>query len=453
MGILPYNPHHDPIADVGVGCGRDYAPTYWIATAGAPPADDGPVQADMDVDVAVIGSGYTGLSCAIHLAKDHGIRATVLEANGVSWGCSTRNGGQAQISSGRLKRSQWIQRWGLDVAKGMHAEIGEAFDVFRDLIRGIDCEPQDGGHLYIAHKPDRMGALETESRLLNETFGYGTRIIPREELQRDFLHDHEAAGAMHEPDGIGVHAAKLAFGYAARARELGARIHTSSEVIDWTTRGGAHYLRTPGGTVKARAVAVATAAYTANGLHPLMHHRLMPILSNSIVTRPLTKAEIEACNFRTKLVLTDTRTLRFYYRLLPDNRLQIGSRSAITGADAAHPRHLQVLKDGIAAKFPALRDIQIDFSWWGWVDVSHDMMPRIVQPDPSQKIFYSMGYGGNGVMYSAQAGRRMAQLVAGRRVPQLPIFEDALPGRGPLTPFRRIGQRAMYAWYHYKDER
>jgi taurine dehydrogenase large subunit len=81
------------------------------------------------------------------------------------------------------------------------------------------------------------------------------------------------------------------------------------------------------------------------------------------------------------------------------------------------------------------------------------MMPRIVQPDPTQQIFYAMGYGGNGVMYSAQAGRRMAALVAGKPVPQLPIFEGTLPGRGPLTPFRRMGQRAMYAWYQWKDER
>ena len=448
-----YDPLYDPVTDIGVGCGRDHAPTYWVASAGALPATDGPVQGDMDVDVAVIGSGYTGLSCAIHLAKEHGIKATVLEANGVAFGCSTRNGGQAQISSGRLKRSQWISRWGLDVARGLHAEIGEAFDLFRDLIRDIDCDAQDGGHLYIAHKPDRMATLEAESGLLNSTFGYGTRIISQDELRRDFLDDREAAGAMLEPDGIGVHPAKLAFGYARKARALGARIHTSSEVINWTTRDGAHYLRTPGGTVKARAVAVATAAYTPNGLHPLMHHRLMPILSNCIVTRPLTKAEIDACNFRTRLVLTDTRTLRFYCRLLPGDRLQIGSRSAITGADAANDKHLDVLRKGIAAKFPALAGIQIDYSWWGWVDVSHDMMPRIVQPDPSQKIFYAMGYGGNGVMYSAQAGRRMAQLVAGKSVPQLPIFEGPLPGRGPLTPFRRIGQRAMYAWYHYKDER
>lgn len=407
----------------------------------------------MDADVVVIGSGYTGLSCALHLAKDHGIRATVLEANNVAWGCSTRNGGQAQISSGRLKRSQWIQRWGLDVAKRLHAEIGEAFDVFRDLIKDIDCEPQDGGHLYIAHKPDRMPALVAESKLLNETFGYGTRIIPRDELRRDFVYDQEAAGALHEPDGIGVHAAKLAYGYAKKARALGAKIHTSSEVIDWTTRGGAHYLRTPGGTVKARAVAIATAAYTPHGLHPLTRHRLMPILSNSIVTRPLTANELKACQFKTKLVLTDTRTLRHYYRLLPDNRVQIGTRSSITGADAVNDVHLAALKEGLYRKFPVLRGIQVDYSWWGWVDVSHDMMPRIVQPDPSQSIYYSMGYGGNGVMYSAQAGRRMAELVAGKTSPKLPIFEGALPGRGPLTPFRRIGQRMMYRWYHYKDEK
>ncbi|MEM7635237.1 MAG: FAD-binding oxidoreductase, partial [Pseudomonadota bacterium] len=108
-----YDPHYDPLVDAGPGHNRDYAPTYWIGTAGTPPPDDGPVSGDMDADVVIIGSGYTGLSCAIHLAREHGIKAVVLDANTVAWGCSTRNGGQAQISSGRLKRSQWIQRWGV----------------------------------------------------------------------------------------------------------------------------------------------------------------------------------------------------------------------------------------------------------------------------------------------------------------------------------------------------
>ena len=451
----PYDPSYDPLVAADPGCGRSHAPTYWIGTAGPPPADDGPIGGDVDADVVVIGSGYTGLSCAIHLAREHGLKAVVLEANAVAWGCSTRNGGQAQISSGRLKRSQWVERWGLDVAKRMHAEVVEAFELFRDLIGSgeFDCEPQEGGHYYIAHKPGVMPKLAQEAVLLNEAFGYRARMISREELHAEHVKDQEAAGAMHEPDGICIHAGKLAFGYLALARKLGARVHTASPVTGWETRNGVHHLRTPGGTVRARAVALATAGYTPPGLHAVTRHRLLPILSNSIVTRPLTAAEREACGFKVRSPLTDTRTLRHYYRFLPDGRVQIGSRSAITGRDADNPKHLELLQAGLWRKFPALRGIGLDYSWWGWVDVSHDMMPRVFQPDPAQRIFYAMGYGGNGVMYSAQAGRRMAQLIAGKgQHLDLPIFTSPLPGYGLLTPFRRLGQRIMYHWYYFNDE-
>ena len=449
-----YDPHYDPLADATPGTNRDYAPTYWIATAGTPPEDDGPVAGDFDADVVVIGSGYTGLSCAIHLARDHGLKPVVLEANGVAWGCSTRNGGQAQISTGRLKRSEWIARYGLDTAQGLHAEVVEAFALFRSLLEEpeVDCEPQDEGHLYIAHRERTFEKIRKESALLNGTFGYGTRVLSAGELREQHVHEHEAVGAMWEPDGVGVHAAKYAFGLLKVARRLGARVHTGSPVVGWTTKNGVHHLATPGGTVRARSVAIATAGYTAPGMHPLTRHRLFPVLSNSIVTRKLTDAEYEACGFRSKCFYTDTRTLRHYYRCLPDRRVQIGSRSSITGADASNERHLNVLRTGLARKFPALAGIELDYSWWGWVDVGHDMMPRIYQPDPTQTIYYSLAYGGNGVMYSAQAGRRLAQLVAGRPVPDLPIFRSELPSEGWKTPFRRIGQRILYHWYHAKDE-
>jgi glycine/D-amino acid oxidase-like deaminating enzyme len=187
----------------------------------------------------------------------------------------------------------------------------------------------------------------------------------------------------------------------------------------------------------------------------------LPILSNSIVTRPLTEAERAACNFRTTQVITDTRVLRHYYRLMPDGRVQIASRSANTGNDAPQKKYENFLIGDLHRKFPALTGIAIDYSWWGWVDVSHDMMPRIVQPDPMQTIFYALGYGGNGVMYSAQAGRRMAQRVAGDKgVPELPIFGSRLPFPNVLemvesqafAPFRRLGQSVLYRWYHLKDE-
>ncbi|HVX76905.1 MAG TPA: FAD-binding oxidoreductase [Bradyrhizobium sp.] len=453
--LAAYEPQYDPLVADGPGRNRDYAPTYWIATAGAPPESDGAIVSDVDADVAIIGSGYTGLACAIYLAREFGIKATVLEANRVAWGCSTRNGGQGQNASGRLTRSQWIARWGLDVARRLHAEIEDGFETFEELIRNspIDCEPQRGGHLYVAHRQRSLEKIAAESKVLNETFGYATRVISAEELRRDFVNEAEAVGAVHEPLGTGVQPAKLAFGYLQMARSLGARVHTASPVIEIEPRGTSFCLRTPGGTVKARAVAIATGAYTSLGLTPVLQGRCMPILSNSLVTRPLTASELEATGFRTRQVITDTRTLRFYYRLLPDNRVQIGSRSAITGADATHPKHLQLLIDGLHRKFPPLRGIEIEYSWWGWVDVSHDMMPRIFRPDPAQNLFYALGYGGNGVSYSAQAGRRMAQMVAGQafKGQDLPIFTSPLPGH-PFAPFRRLGQRMLYRWYQLRDE-
>ena len=76
-----YDPAYDPLLDATPGQGCDYAPTYWIGTGGELPADDGPVQGDMDADVVIIGAGFTGLTAAIALARDHGIKAVVLEAN------------------------------------------------------------------------------------------------------------------------------------------------------------------------------------------------------------------------------------------------------------------------------------------------------------------------------------------------------------------------------------
>jgi glycine/D-amino acid oxidase-like deaminating enzyme len=455
--FAPYDPAYDPLVSAGAGHNVDYAPTYWVATAGSPPADDGPVSGDIDADVVIIGSGFTGLATALFLAKEHGIKATVLEANRVAWGCTSRNGGQGQNASGRLYRSQWIERWGLKTALQLDQEIRYGFDTFKNLVSQIDCDPQPGGHLYTAHRPKKMAFLENEARVMREHFGYDTRILSADEVRRDWCNDREAAGAMHEPEGICVHPLKLAYGYLKQARALGARVHPASPVIGWETKNGVHHLRTPGGIVRARAVGIATGAYTAPLLTPMLKNRVFPVLSNSIVTRPLTDAELQATNFLTHQAITDTRTLRFYYRLLPDNRVQIGSRSAITGAHAHQESHYKLLVDGLARKFPPLAGIQIDFSWWGWVDVSHDMMPRVVQPDPQQSIYYALGYGGNGVSFSAHAGRRMAERIAGVRDKSydLPIYNSSLPfpDQGEwAAPFRRLGQSMLYRWYWLRDE-
>jgi glycine/D-amino acid oxidase-like deaminating enzyme len=460
--MAAYDPHYDPLVAPTPGHDTDYAPTYWVATAGPKPPDDGPITGDIDADVVIVGAGFTGLATALFLAREHGIRATVLEANQTAWGCTSRNGGQGQNASGRLYRSQWIDRWGKATALKLDAEIRSGFETFKTLVTEVDCEPQPGGHLYIAHRARKLDFLRNEARVMRDVFGYDTQMLSAEEVKSRYVDDADSYGALHEPDGIGVHPLKLAYGYLKMARALGVKVHTSSPVTGFETRGGVHHLQTPGGTVRARAVGFATGGYTSNQLHPSLRAKIMPILSNSIVTRPLTPAEIEATRFRTHEVITDTRTLRFYYRLLPDHRVQIGSRSAITGADASNPKHLELLVGGLHRKFPALKGIHIDYSWWGWVDVSHDMMPRITQPDPAQSVFYALGYGGNGVSFSAHAGKRMALRIAGRSDPafELPIYNSPLefPNvmgavRSPaFAPFRRLGQSVLYRWYAMRDE-
>ncbi len=468
-GDLPadkrYDPQYDPLVAPNPGTGRAYAPTYWVASAGTPPEDDGPITHDTDADVVIIGSGSTGISTALYLAQEHGIQALVLEANQESWGCSSRSGGQGQNASGRLKRSQWIARWGLDVAKKLDIEIRTGFENFKALTQEIDCDAFDGGHLYLAHRPEKLEYLREEARVMREMFGYQTRMLSMEEVRRDYCDERENAGAMLEAEGVGVHPLKLTFGLIRRARSLGVKVHTASPVQGWETQNGVHYLRTPGGTVRAKRVAVCTGGYTGQRLNPLLKNKILPILSNSVVTRVLTDAEMKACNFRSQTFMTDTRTLRFYYRLLKGNRLQLGSRSAVTGADAEDPVHLKLLTDGIARKFPPLAGIQIDYSWWGWVDVAHDMMPRITQPDPAQNVWYAVGYGGNGVSFSTWAGKRLAERVAGqdagREVFNLPIYNSPLeyPNMFGLVrsqafaPFRRLGQHFLYKWYWYQDEK
>lgn len=456
----PYNPSYDPLTHSTPGCNQNYAPTYWLADAGKAPQTDGALDKDIQADVVIIGSGYTGLSTAIFLAKEHGIKAVVLEANQAGFGCSTRNGGQAQCASGRLKRSQWVTQYGLETALKLHHEVCEAMDNFKELIENIDCDAQHGGHLYVAHNTRMVEMLKKETQVHNQTFKFNSTYLDKGTVQNEYVNDQEACGAMLEPEGISVQPAKLLFGLLEKARSLGVKVYTGTPVSDWNTEGGTHFLKTPSAIVKAKQVVMATGGYTSQTLHPNLKSKIMPILSNNMVTRVLSEQELESIGIKTGIPLTDTRVLRNYYRLLPGNRLQIGSRSAISGKAAPDEVYQKMLVDNMHKKFPGLKDVAIDYSWWGWVDVSHDMMPRIVHAGNS--VYYALGYGGNGVMYSTQAGRRMAELVAGKPLPkQVPFFESTL--RYPLAfnhveskffaPFRRLGQRFLYQWYWFNDER
>lgn len=451
-----YNPNYDPLIDTIPGPQSHYAPSYWTTTAGTPPEDDGAVTKDMDIDVAIIGGGFTGLATALFLAREHGIQAHVFEANQAGWGCTSRNGGQGHLAWGRMSRSQWVHKWGTAMAKKIHNNTLEGFAIFTSLTEDpdIDCQPFGNGNVVVAHSASALEALRKESQLCNQVLGYNTQMIDTATVHNTYMNDAEACGALVEPCGIAVQPLKLAFGYMQLARRYGAKVHPASPIVNWQENNAGHYLQTPQGIIKARSVVVATAGYTHPSLHPLLAYRNMPIMANSAVTAELTDAQIAECGFGRHIYLTDSRKLRYYYRYLPEKRLQIGTRSAVTGADANNPKHLQIVYYAIARKFPALQGTAIEYFWSGWMDISHDMMPRIVQPDAKKCIFYAQGYSGNGVAFSAYAASRLAMLVAGKTIAEsdLPIFTSPLPTH-PLRPFRRMGQRLLFHYYNHLDRK
>ncbi len=87
-----------------------------------------------------------------------------------------------------------------------------------------------------------------------------------------------------------------------------------------------------------------------------------------MVTRPLTQDEIAACNFKTNQVITDTRIPRHYYCLLPDNRVQIGARSAISGKNAPEKKYEDMLRAILTSKIPlSIRSKSIICGGGGWM--------------------------------------------------------------------------------------
>ncbi len=449
------HPPYDPLTARDPGSHAAHMPSYWTATAGTAPADDGVAPAAADTEVAIIGGGYTGLSCAWHLARTYGIKAMVLEANRPGWGCSGRNGGFARAAIGRHGYQRMIELWGRETARAVFRESLAAVQHVRELVSqaGIEGCDLQAGHLKIAHRPGRAGALAAEAGVLQQDFGYPAEFLTAEQVKDHHIGGTQSHGALRFPDALAVHPLRLAYGALRLAREAGARVHGGSPVLRWKKNGNTHILTTAQGSVRARSVVLATNGYTPEHLHACLQGTTLPVLSHIIVTRPMTAAEKTASGFHSSHVLTDTRNLLYYWRRLPDDRILFGGRGLVSETPGGHARQRDFLLAELRAKLPALRDITVDYDWWGWVCLTADFLPHIHHAADDRSLHYALGYQGSGVAYGLYAGKLLAAAIAG---------DGALTAAAPVTtplprfPFaalRRAGQRAMYGWYRWRDER
>ena len=221
-----------------------------------------------------MGGGYTGLAAAYRLAGTHGLETVVLEAHRVGWGASGRNGGFALLTMGKVPLGERIRKWGMDAARRSIERGVEAVETVRELIarEAIACDAQPDGWLLVAHRADTVADLEERVRIYREVLGYrGAEFLPGERLARDgYVRGPEAHGALRIRDAFGLHPLKYVRGLAAAAARRGATVCVQSPVVEWRRDGGWHHLVTPGGTVRARRVVVATNGYTSRAAPPVL---------------------------------------------------------------------------------------------------------------------------------------------------------------------------------------
>ena len=433
--------------------GTAHVESYWAATAGDEVAGCAPVAADIDTDIAIIGGGYTGLSCAYHLARDYGIKAHVLEANRVGWGCSGRNGGFCSVGIGKEDFGDWVTRFGEAKARATFEVGRESVRTVHDIItrESIDCDVTPEGGLELAHKPNRMPEMEARAKKMNALFSLGTEVLSKGDLDKGYLSSREAHGALLHKEGFALHALKYARGLGRAALAKGAILHEASPVIGWKRDGGHHLLRTPGGTVKARQVVIATNGYTNDSLNPWTSGRLLPVLSNIIVTRELTAAERQSVNWKSYQKIWDSRRLLFYYRLLPQNRIMFGARGGVHDDRTEHRYRRAWLERRLGEMFPPLAGIGSEYFWYGWVCVSYDKNPHAgTTDDPT--VHYALAYMGSGVALASHCGKLLAARLGGDRTATFGALLEAPLPRFPFPALRRVYQRLAYTGFAIQDE-
>src|SRR5688500_9994801 len=303
--------------------------SYWTDSAPAfvPRLHDLPAQ----VDVAIVGGGFTGLSAALALAK-RGAKVVVLEAGErVAAEASGRNGGH--VNNGlAVDYAEVAAKFGAERARAWYRAYDDAVDTVERLVReeAIACDFLRHGKLKLATRPNQMAALERSAeRLIGDGVDTDVEVLDAASVRAEVQSDQFHGGLLYKRSGQ-MHMGRFAQGLAAAAERNGAQIHTGTGVsrLERAGRSHAHRLQTGRGTVSAQQVLLATGATRHGGYGSFgwLRRRIVPIGSFIVVTEPL-GAERAKTLLRERRTYVTVANIHHYFRLTPDHRLVFGGRA------------------------------------------------------------------------------------------------------------------------------
>ncbi|MDX1516060.1 MAG: FAD-binding oxidoreductase [Woeseiaceae bacterium] len=432
-------------------------PSYWEATAVDADTGAAPLESDASCDVAVIGGGYTGLSAALHLARDHGIDTAVLEAGHIGWGASGRNGGFCCIGGTGLPRERLIRLAGPEHARAFYRASVDAVELVRSLLRdeAIDADPMGDAEFEVAHSPRAARALETGRDALVDALGIDAAWLPAADARQRLYDSPENFGALRIRPAFGLHPLRFCRGLAAAAKRHGASLFDHSEVLRWTRDDrGRHRLATRGATLRARRVVYACNGFMHEQLHPAFHGTTLPIISAILVTRRLSDSQRERQRWLLDDPAINSRHLLNYFRLLPDGRLLFGGRGLGSGDPVNESATYARLAAELQRQWPAWRDVEVDYRWQGLICATATLLPAVGRLAQDDSVFFAYGYHGNGVNMATWAGRQLAAWIAADARPAaVPAMLAGAPRRFPLPRLRRAMFRVGVALARWHDRR
>jgi glycine/D-amino acid oxidase-like deaminating enzyme len=438
---------------------RHTAEGWWLEEAGAV-APLPPLEGSHDVDVVLVGGGYTGLWAAWHLLEA-GAHVALVEAGICGHGPSGRNGGFCE--SLWLSAATIRERFGDEAGRRLLDASSASVEAVGAWCReqGVDAWFDQSGYLAVSTGPafDGVGRPAVEAAA---ALGAPQRVVAlsAEEVRARCAAPSFRAGVL-VPDFATLQPARLALGLRQRLAERGAPPFERSRLLRLVRSGAGVVVETAAGRVRARSAVLALGP-AARSL-PHLRSRLTVTSSHIVLTEPVPHV-LEELGWTGGECITDGRTLVHYFRTTRDARIALGwgagrvvygarlrGRAEVDGAVASAARsHLLRL-------FPMLAERQVSHAWGGPIDVSPSHLPQIGTL-PGAPVHFAFGYTGNGVGPSHLAGRALAALALDRRDEwsELPLVHSGAGGRVPPEPLAWLGgtlvRRAMIRRERVADE-
>lgn len=392
-----------------------------------------PLSGDQACEIAVIGGGLAGLTAALELAVA-GADVRLLESGELGWGASTRSGGLWGPHPSGLHLETLLKRYGPQVMRAYMDILRRATErmLAFTAAENVDIERTGGGFIEVAHNPQAFQRIARRAGLLENLLGVETAVYSPGEFAEVGFVSEEQCGAVLYRHGFGMNPLNLVAGLAQAAARSGAGLHPHSRVSAWESGEGVHTLHTEDGHVRARTVVLAANGYFDENLNRHFARRLLPVLSNVLVTRPLTDDELQEHAWSVDEPCFSTAPDAPFFRLLPDRRVLFGARGGVDGSPEDESRTREWLIWRMGDMFPVWKTFEVTHFWRGLTARTRGRTPAIgrLKEDPS--VYYAFGYHGMGLAAAYWSGGLLARAITEggdvfRRIPP--------PLRGPAGPW------------------